>query len=347
MYWDPEEYLEVDPTTKDLEYLEQHLRTASLAVDEFMEVLACQRKTWETAPEADRPRLFDEAKAAALQRHVTDIRTTLDSEKCDTCHKSFSFYWKLAANAPVLRQRPTQCLPCKRAGKFYKTWLKYRRLALDENPLAQHYLSEQIAPPRPAQYEAVMNWREYLPDNFDYHSLGLVLVGDSFTGKTSACYHALYHLVANQEYEGFLAVNSSHLNGIPEKVMDRTLGEFMERLYSTPFLLVDDLDKVRITPRVASELWNLFEVRLRERNAPVFVTMNTRTKEDFVNLFSGKDGDHRQIGLSIYNRLKKFCQFIDFDIETQPVDRRPWLEKRSTVNGLEPSKAADGKGSAR
>jgi DNA replication protein DnaC len=94
----------------------------------------------------------------------------------------------------------------------------------------------------------------------------------------------------------------------------------MERRKSVEFLLIDDLDKVRITPRVASELWGLFEDRLRYHELPILITMNTRTKRDFVRLFSGRDADSRQIGLSIYNRLQQACQFIDFDVETQPAN---------------------------
>jgi L-alanine-DL-glutamate epimerase-like enolase superfamily enzyme len=67
-------------------------------------------------------------------------------------------------------------------------------------------------------------------------------------------------------------------------------------------------------------LWVLFETRLREQQMPILITMNTRTKRDFIRLFSGKAADSRQIGLSIYNRLRQACQFIDFDVETQPAD---------------------------
>ena len=161
-----------------------------------------------------------------------------------------------------------------------------------------------------------MKWKGW-SDEGDMINQGLVLVGESFTGKTTAIYRLARKLVEDGEYFTFLAVNSTQLNAIPEKVLDRTIGSFMNELLEVDLLLIDDLDKVRITPRVASELWGLFERRLREEPAPIFVTMNTRTKRDFIRLFSAKDADSRQIGLSIYNRLLHACQFIDFDVETE------------------------------
>jgi DNA replication protein DnaC len=96
--------------------------------------------------------------------------------------------------------------------------------------------------------------------------------------------------------------------------MDRTIGDFMEQLQTAELLLIDDLDKVRITPRVGSELWNLFEVRLREHELSVLITLNTRTQRDVIRLFSGREADSRKIGESICNRLRQACRFIDFDV---------------------------------
>lgn len=312
--WTPADYVNADAVEHRLASIEQSIKAATPTDQPVTPALRDYSPRWLHAPAEDRQRLLDEAKAAALKRQVELIRQTRDTSTCSACKRGFVFYGQPHPECPPTPTTPSLCLKCYREEKDRRE----REERLDEfsetNPLSHHYLHEHKgAPPRPAQYETVMNWKGWSEDG-DRISLGLVLVGDSFTGKTTACYHLAHKLVESGEYYSFLAVNSGHLNTIPEKVLDRSIGEFMERLQTTELLLIDDLDKVRITPRVASELWTLFEVRLREHRLPIFITLNTRTKRDFVRLFSGRDADSAKVGESIYNRLRQACQFIDFDM---------------------------------
>lgn len=312
-------YLDANTLEQQLAVMHKRLTAASLADDPPIHELREYAHRWTFEKASKQQQVFEETRALAIKHQVEYYQNSRDKAQCKVCGVEFAFHWENPHRKSRLSQRPELCLQCFREKR--DQLLRDERLAQFrvDNPLMYHYLDQQGAPPRPAQYQAVLNWRDH-DEECNRISLGLVLVGDSFTGKTTACYHLAHGAVERNDFSEFLAVNSTHLNSIPEKVLDRSIGAFMERLKSVELLLIDDLDKVRITPRVASELWGLFEDRLRHREFPILITMNTRTKRDFVRLFSGKDADSRQIGLSIYNRIRQACQFIDFDVETQPAD---------------------------
>ena len=152
---------------------------------------------------------------------------------------------------------------------------------------------------------------------------GLVLVGDSFTGKTTAAYHLL-ELAARDEWWPGLAITSDQLNRIPELVLGGSFGELREKLRDRENLLVlDDFDKVRFSPRTAAEVWSLIEFRLRGDAcpSPLVITMNVRSRAGFLKLFASRESDDKKTGLSIYNRLVAHCEFIDFDATERSSER--------------------------
>ena len=314
-----DKYLNVDAVERRLNAQQKEIENARFEDKQQPEPLGgfvC--RTWQMPKEA-RCTAYEEYKVKAIEEHIEELRKCRTTATCQSCSLEFRFYKKIYIGGRELGEPPRLCRPCHHKECDEKAREERLDNFRDHNPLSGHYNCEAGSPPRPAQFDAVMNWREW-SDEGDRLSLGLVLVGESFTGKTTAVYRLARHLIEDDGYETFLAVNSTVLNAIPEKVLDRKIGPFIQELLEADLLLIDDLDKVRITPRVASELWGLFEHRLREQRSPVFVTMNTRTKRDFIKLFSGRDADSRQIGLSIYNRLRQACQFIDFDVETQPAN---------------------------
>jgi hypothetical protein len=66
---------------------------------------------------------------------------------------------------------------------------------------------------------------------------------------------------------------------------------------------------------VATALFKIVERRTRWQELPLMITMNTRRKREFINLFGGKSKgeDSRQVGMSIYNRLYEVSTVIDFN----------------------------------
>ena len=317
MSWNINRHLNADALERWLAETEKQIRAASPVDPPDLETLPDLLREhwgqWFSLKGEARQQAFDRVRAWVIEEEIEAVRRTRDSATCTGCQAPFAFYWQTSARAERLRQKPALCLKCHRKAEEDKAREKRMDEFREANPLSRHYLHQKGSPPRPAQYAAVMNWREWSDDG-DRLSQGLVLVGDSFTGKTTAVYHLFRKLIESGHAYPAVIVNAGQLNTIPERVMDRTIGEFMEQLQTAELLLIDDLDKVRITPRVASELWNLFEVRLRGHESPVFITLNTRTQRDFIRLFSGREADSRKVGESIYNRLRQACQFIDFDV---------------------------------
>lgn len=205
---------------------------------------------------------------------------TVTAGTCRKCGTSYEYVTRLEPEREALDESPTLCLTCFEWEEDAPARRKRLNAFEEQNPGAFFYLPQQGNPPRPAQYDMVQAWR---PDK----RIALVLVGDSFTGKTTAAYHLAKHLVSAPEQliNKFLAVNAGELNRIPELALERTLDEFLKSLLEPDLLLIDDLDKVRITPRVASELWTLFETRLRHTAVPIIITMNIRRRRDFIKLF--------------------------------------------------------------
>lgn len=108
-----------------------------------------------------------------------------------------------APGVPSPPTTPSLCLKCYREEKDRREQEKRLDEFRETNPLSYHYLHEHKgALPRPAQYDTVVNWKGWSEDG-DRISLGLVLVGDSFTGKTTACYHLAHKLVESGDYCSF------------------------------------------------------------------------------------------------------------------------------------------------
>ena len=267
------------------------------------------------------PDVLDDAKLVAKNIQVLSVRATKAKATCATCKKGFEYYGAMPVahnyrgNLVKINAVPETCQQC--------TWLAYKdgitKDRLDSfhkvNTMAGYYVRQHGHPPRPEQYSAVLAWDHVLDDGGNKG--GIVLIGDSYIGKTTAAYQLIERLIREHCFDDALAVNSQELNGIPQRVMDGSLSDFMDGLRYAEILLIDDLCKVRITPRIASELWSLFEYRLRSGSqpSPTVITMNLRSKREFVAMFNGKEAESRKIGLSIYNRIEASFDFIDFDVK--------------------------------
>jgi hypothetical protein len=267
---------------------------------------------------------LEEHKQSSLESAVDIFRRSRLSGTCAACGKTFSWFTKIPDSPQdTFSITPSRCYACewkhfdreKRLNRFFKM-----------NPSAEFYVRRNKGkPPRSRQYETVLDWANKWDAAWDCWGGdgsntiipgGLILMGASFTGKSTAAYHLLYRIAENASSHA-LAVCSDQLNRIPDMAREGTLDEFVQSLKNCEVLLLDDLDKVRMTPRVVCELWALVEFRLRgnESPAPIFITTNVRSKAAFLKMFVGKDGDDNEVALSIYNRLVEHCEFIDFDVQ--------------------------------
>jgi hypothetical protein len=248
--------------------------------------------------------------------YVQRIETVKGSKSAILCEcgkwiEFHRFVFKGFNGVSELKPLPTQCSECRIRSLKIEWAEKHRRQFFEDNPGAGFYAENKGTPPNPEAYNAVMSWHP------DKHPGGIVSIGDSFTGKTTALIHkVLNELSVDGRYHECRIVSAADLNDIPSMVIDRTVRAFVNELCTVEMLLLDDLDKTRITPRVASELWTIIERRLRAYELPTFITMNVRSRKDFIQMFSTKEregSDPKQIGLSIYNRLVQSCMFIDFN----------------------------------
>jgi hypothetical protein len=195
----------------------------------------------------------------------------------------------------------------------------------DECPSAGAYIARarRGKPLRPAQHGLVMRWPKF--DCMDQlHAEfwefgtwttmpGLLLHGESGTGKTTSAYMAIeasldhWHPMGR----GVPAVMAWRAADLGRTISELSRGsgedlrDLLDRLGRTGLLFIDDLDKARFTPRVESELFDLLECR--ETDAmPVLVTTNLKGRE-LEKMFS------KHIGPAIVNRLRRMCIPIDFD----------------------------------
>ncbi|MHC1769879.1 MAG: hypothetical protein AB9869_37285 [Verrucomicrobiia bacterium] len=281
------------------------------------------------------------------QRGIRDLEHVQDQghkATCSTCNAEFDYVEEFAepwlgnfSSVNVhhkLTETPPRCLACEtkaqaeveaaRRQAEEKARREKERLAAIEahrqhmeaffrnNPLAHYYTNVKGTPPCPGALDIVENWQQ-LDDDDEITSLGLVLVGPSFVGKTTALYRLLHRLA--QDGRDCLCINSETLDQIPTWAREGSLPAHLEEFKNVDVLGIDDLDKCRLSPTIAGALWGLAEVRLRQNEAPLFITCNTARRGDFIKLFCRGEADSKLVGESIYNRLRQRCQFVLFKPE--------------------------------
>jgi len=189
--------------------------------------------------------------------------------------------------------------------------------------------------PKPDQHRLVMQWPyfgleeemmllgfpfkdehgRYLPEN-DFRPKGLLLVGDSGTGKTTS----LWILVKQRCDDGLFndwivafwravqlgrAITAAASNRGDEDDLQTPMEALSRKLRRCHLLWIDDLDKARFTPRVQSEIFDVIEAR-DATLSPNLVTTNCTGKE-VAALFTKNLGD------PIVNRLARACYCINYN----------------------------------
>jgi hypothetical protein len=203
-----EKYLDAEAVERRLSALQRRIEEAKLADDDQPESLKDFAWRSQRMPEETRAEGYQQAKAKAIEEQVAGVRKFKTTATCQDCGLTFPYFTRIDIEICVLETTPMSCLPCHRKRCDLEARQERINNFRERNPLSRHYLSQNGSPPRPAQFDAVQNWREWSDDG-EQHSQGIVLVGDSFTGKTTAVYRLVRKLIEEGEHETFLAVNST------------------------------------------------------------------------------------------------------------------------------------------
>lgn len=143
-------------------------------------------------------------------------------------------------------------------------------------------------------WDGVMAW---CPEDYD---TGLVLVGPSETGKSM-----LIHALAEKLFLSGAGVFVTYMAAFARTVgSHRTTEreELLDRCVSSPVLVLDDIDKAKLTDRVETDLFYVIDTRERYER-PMLGTLNADPAQ-----LGAMMGENR--GMPLLNRLKRNCQFV-------------------------------------
>lgn len=198
----------------------------------------------------------------------------------------------------------------------------YRRSLL-EIKVAPIYLEpiDLARIPNKYAYDQVMSWFRPLPKEHGltnigvakHYGRGLLCFGKTGAGKTRSVLARLIDLFVYKNID-FIAEPSlrlysnivSYARSDPDSVEDLVMN-----LIKTPILLIDDICKIKLTPRFGQELYRVIEQRTN-RYSPI-ITTTQLTGDSLIDKWTGKDEGMRDIAEAIVRRLREFCEPINFD----------------------------------
>ncbi len=146
------------------------------------------------------------------------------------------------------------------------------------------------------------------PDHINYknqvevmniESGGIWLWGDSGVGKS----HCAYHLCRNRNYLSHEVVGYKWYD-LEKLFVNKFTNDWsfdQTLLEETSVLLIDDLDKLKLTESTEKELCAMFDMAM-ERKMIAVITANQNI-EEFVNRFK-----FNEYAPAVYRRLKELCK---------------------------------------
>lgn len=135
---------------------------------------------------------------------------------------------------------------------------------------------------------------------------GLLMHGTSGIGKTRAAWHIVNRLFLHGLDLGYnLPINFMSMRRFEKEMIDsfeeRRHGAALESVCRSPFLVLDDLGKERLTSRMATDLFGVIDHRT-EHDLPTIVTTNFSGRA-FLDRFLPQD---KETGLAIARRIRDY-----------------------------------------
>ncbi|KAF0093460.1 MAG: hypothetical protein E1N59_2861 [Puniceicoccaceae bacterium 5H] len=137
-------------------------------------------------------------------------------------------------------------------------------------------------------------------------STGLIITGQTRTGKTRCLYQLLERLL-REGYDLEVLRPSDTEHRLLEAFRHDAYGALCHRLATVDILAIDDLGKCKFTPRMTTFLFEILEERMAYLR-PMLVTSN-ETGKTLANLIG--PGDPQSFGDPIAARLREACIPID------------------------------------
>lgn len=149
------------------------------------------------------------------------------------------------------------------------------------------------------KYDKVMLWTQH-------SDRGLIVYGDNGCGKSRACWLKLRRLYDDGvRVRGLTAVDFAA--SVNTEFRSGNGPEWIQSITDCQVLYIDDIDKMVMTERVQSELYNVIE-RITASGGRLIVSSNL-VGDQFVNLFLP------HIGPAIARRIREFCIPVNFSVQ--------------------------------
>lgn len=270
--------------------------------------------------ETEAARLKAEAEATA--HPAKDVSKLIDTRPpaavpatCRVCGKGFeSLEVMMPGGGRIV---VTICDDCAAAEKRAEEERKARRATVSSEQRRRERW-EQMTGTRYASFDA-----RSLPDAIKGHvrrvmdwkvqPRGIGLVGPSRTGKSPLIYalgQQLYATGVDVFPSTGIEFQRQYLRGVERR--DGEWTAYLTRCQDCAVLLLDDADKLNLTPGVEAEYYGMLEER-RNWQRPVLCTLNL-TGDQIKGLSSGR----QDRSAAIVERLRDLCEFIPVSVIEQP-----------------------------
>ncbi len=208
---------------------------------------------------------------------------------CDACVTEIKLEAKKAETAGANKGREALLL---------ESWLEQ----WEGGPRSLYHQTDFAKFPNKKASEQVLDWE---PTNSA--TPGLLLIGSTGRAKTRTVYLLLKALwLQGVKAAIWPCVKLRHAVATAARSRDETAREkFMERIFRSPILFLDDLGKMNDTPSSTEALFEIIE-GCTIRGIPIIATSQIGGKE-FVALF-----DSEAHGTAMSRRLEQFCEIIKF-----------------------------------
>ncbi len=139
--------------------------------------------------------------------------------------------------------------------------------------------------------------------SWTYGAQGLLLLGETGTGKTRSAYELLRRFCGKKSF--LVADAMDFANHAVDAHLQGRATVFARMHCNTSILFLDDLGKSKMTDRIESELFGIIDKRTSQ-NLPVWITTQD-TGETLMNKFTDKNR-----AAALIRRLREFCRVVMF-----------------------------------